>query len=442
MSKLYAGAGKVTIDPPKEYYPFPTNFGMTEESRNPCHVRALALDNTEKKILFVVFEMSDIPSHPDLMKRLSEASGYKEEEIIVAVTHNHSAPNDRSKMVKGADDKFAFFKEYAVTQACTAVRQAVSSMRKAKIGYGEIQSYCNVNRDKKTAYGFWVEGPAYDLYSNHTLAVVKITDEHDQMIAAMLNFGAHAVCAFCEKDADGKIKSSSNFPGIACEFVENHYGNDAVCIWTSGAAGNQDPLLFEYQYKEYEDGYVTRLDYPDGTGYLNMDILGTQQGADAVQCLESIVTAEEDEIALITSSVQIPARMKDPSFKIPPFGLRMGGRGERKPGDLPVMPELPKMVPDPDRMLDVAVQGIRLGHIGILLTSAEIYAEIGRDMMKASGLDNVFVITHIPGDGGYTLDKGSADHLVFQSFGAVEPGSMDEPLAEKARELSQKLFKN
>ena len=313
MSKLYAGAGKVTIDPPKEYYPFPTNFGMTDESRNPCHVRALALDNTEKKILFVVFEMSDIPSHPDLMKRLCEASGYKEEEIIVAVTHNHSAPNDRSKMVKGADDKFAFFKEYAVTQACTAVRQAVSSMRKAKIGYGEIQSYCNVNRDKKTAYGFWVEGPAYDLYSNHTLAVVKITDEQDRMIAAMLNFGAHAVCAFCAKDTDGKIKSSSNFPGIACEFVENYYGNDAVCIWTSGAAGNQDPLLFEYQYKEYEDGYVTRLDYPDGTGYLNMDILGTQQGADAVQCLESIVTAEEDEIALITSSVQIPTRMKDPS---------------------------------------------------------------------------------------------------------------------------------
>ena len=75
MYNLRAGASKVCIDPPKEMYPFPTNFGMTDESRNPCHVRALVLDNGKRKILFIVYEMSDIPSNPDLIPAISKASG-------------------------------------------------------------------------------------------------------------------------------------------------------------------------------------------------------------------------------------------------------------------------------------------------------------------------------------------------------------------------------
>ena len=440
--KLYCGAAKVTIDPPAEMYPFPSNFGMMDESRNPCHVRALALDNGERRILFVVYEMSDLPSDPGLAAALSEASGIPAEDIIIAVTHNHSAPNDRSKMVKGADDKFAFFRKYALEQGVKAAKEAVASLRPAKYGYGEIESMCSVNRDLRTSFGFWVEGPAYDLYTNRTLAVMKFTDEDGKLIAAMLNFGAHAVCAFCEKDADGKVKSSSNFPGIACEFVEKHYGDGAVCVWTSGAAGNQDPLLWEYQWLEYEDGYVTKIEYPEGTGYLNMDILGARQGADAIACLDGI-TADADSmpITYLKSKVPVQARKRDPNFKIPPFGLRMGGVGPRTDWSAPKMPELPVMIPDPDRVINYELDLLKLGNVGVILTSGELYAEIARDMMAAAPMDNTFVITHIPGEGGYTLDKGSKDHLVFQSFGGVEPGSADEPLINRTKELFEEALK-
>ena len=441
MYNLRAGASKVCIDPPKEMYPFPTNFGMTDESRNPCHVRALVLDNGKRKILFIVYEMSDIPSNPDLIPAISKASGIPEEDIILSVTHNHTAPNDRSKMVKDAEDKFAFFYHYTVQQGVRAAREAVASLRPARYGYGEIDSYCNVNRDKKTRFGFWVEGPAYDLYSNKTLAVLKFVDEDGQLIAAVLNYGAHAVCAFCEKDTDGKIKTSSNFPGIACEFVEQHYGNNAVCLWTSGAAGNQDPVLWDYQWLEYEDGYVTKIPYPDGTGYMNMDILGCQQGADAIACLDRIrPLAAEMPIRYCKSTVPVPAQKRDPSFQIPPFGLRMGGEGPRTDWSPPVFPLLPAMVPDPLHTVEYTLNVLLLGDVGIILTSGELYAEIARDMMAVSPVDKRFVITHIPGKGGYTLDKGSRDHMVFQAFGSVEPGSADALLIRKSRELMEKAL--
>ena len=118
----------------------------------------------------------------------------------------------------------------------------------------------------------------------------------------------------------------------------------------------------------------------------------------------------------------------------------MGGEGPRTDFNPPKMPEMPQMEPDPGRTIDYVLNVLRLGDTVIILTSGELYAEIARDMMAAVPAKDVFVITHIPGGGGYTLDKGSADHKTFQAFGGVEPGSTDDALAAKAVELVQQVF--
>lgn len=439
MYPLRVGAGKVCIDPPASEYPFPSTFGMMDAIRDSCYVRAIAIDNGEKKILFVIYELSDIPKVPDLEEKLGAVWGISKEDVILCVTHNHSSPSDMCKFPCD-ERKFELFKQIELEKGLEAVRQAVDTLRPAKWGYGEIESYCNVNRDLKTRFGFWVEGPAYTAYSNHTLACIKFVDENDKVIAAMLNFGAHAVCAFVQKDVDGKIKSSSNFPGIACRFVEEYYGDDCIAAWTSGAAGNQDPLLFDYQWLEYPDGYVTKISLPDGSGYVHMDIIGNQQGADAVTCLDGI-KADRDQmpITYLKSTVPIPSQMRDPNFKAPPFGLRMGGVGPRTDFSPPKFPEFPKMLPT-HTTIPYTLNLLMLDDLAVLLTSGELYAEIARDMMAAVPVKDSFVVTHIPGKGGYTLDKSSADHRTFQSFGGVKAGDADEPLCRRSAELVEQAL--
>lgn len=441
MYPLRVGAGKACIDPPASEYPFPSTFGMMDEIRDSCYVRSIAIDNGEKKVLFVIYELADLPRVPDLEEKLGALWGIGKEDVILCVSHNHSSPSDRCKFPCD-EKKLELFLEIELEKGLEAVRQAVDSLRPAKWGYGEIESYCNVNRDLKTRFGFWVEGPAYTAYSNHTLACVKFVDENDKVIAALLNFGAHAVCAFVQKDVDGKIKSSSNFPGIACRFVEEYYGDDCIVAWTSGAAGNQDPLLFDYQWLEYPDGYVTKISLPDGSGYVHMDIIGNKQGADAVTCLDGI-KAERDQmpITYLKSTVPIPAQMRDPNFKAPPFGLRMGGVGPRTDFSPPKFPEFPKMLPT-QTTIDYTLNLLMLGDLAVLLTSGELYAEIARDMMAAVPVKESFVVTHIPGKGGYTLDKSSADHRTFQSFGGVKAGDADEPLCRRSAELVEQALAN
>lgn len=435
MFNLKVGAARVRIDPPAEEYPFPSNFGMCDELRDPCYVRSIAIANGETQILFLVYESAGRPDIPDLTEQIALSCGVDKENIILTSTHNHTAPSDRCKF-PADPKKFDLYKKIELESSIAAAKQAVDSMRPARCGYGETESYCNVNRDLKTRFGFWVEGPCYSAYSNKTLAILKFTDMEGNLIAALMNYGAHAVCAFMQKDADGKIKTSSNFPGIACRFVEEYYGGDAVVAWTSGAAGNQNPILFDYQWYEYPDGYVTRISLPDGSGYVHMDTLGRQQGADAVRCLEQIETLwDEVQITYLKSKVPVPAQKRDPSFVMPPLGLRMGSVGPRTDFNPPTYPSLPEMLPDPDRYINFELDLLMLGDIAVILTSGELYAEIGRDIMAAAEAPHKFVITHIPGEGGYTLDRSSVDHKTFQAFGVVKPGGADIPLIERTMEL-------
>lgn len=440
MKPLRVGAARVCIDPPASEYPFPSNFAMCDEIRDPCHVRAVAMENGETRILLVVYELSDIPGIADLEARLGEVWGIEKENVILCMTHNHSSPCDKSK-IQASPEKFELFKKIELSAGIEAVKKAVASLKPARWGYGTVDSYCNVNRDLKTRFGFWVEGPNYTGYSNKKLACIKFVDENDRVIAAILNYGAHAVCAFLQKDSDGKMKSSSNFPGIACRFVEDYFGGDCVAVWTSGAAGNQDPLLFDYQWLEYPDGYVTKISLPDGSGYVHMDILGSQQGADAVTCLNRI-RADQDQmrITYLRSTVPIPKQQRDPGFRMPPMGLRMGGVGPRKDFSPPKFPEFPGMVPT-GTSVEYTLNLLMLDEVAVLLTSGELYAEIARDMMDALPVKDSFVITHIPGQGGYTLDKGSADHKTFQAFGGVKAGDADEPLRKRSVALVEQALR-
>lgn len=439
--QLKVGASKVCIDPPESEYPFPSNFSLCDSKYDECHVRSIAINNGEKTILFLVYELSDLPGIDNLESRISAAVGVHEKDIIIACTHNHSSPCDRSK-AGDFQEKFELFRKIELEAGIEAAKNAVESMRPAKCGFGTIDSYCNVNRDLKTSFGFWVEGPNYAGYSNKTLAVMKFVDNDGKLIAAMLNYGAHAVCAFAQKDVDGQVKTSGNFPGIACRFVEEYYGDDAVAVWTSGAAGNQDPILWDYQWFEYPDGYVTKISLPDGSGYVHMEAIGRQQGADAVKCLEGIKEyCEDGTVEYAKSTLSFPARMRSADSPKPgKFGFRMGGEGPRTDFSAPQMPALPILIPDPSRTIDFTLNVLRIGDVAVILTSGELYAEIARDMMEASPVKKSFVVTHIPGQGGYTLDKSSVDHKVFQAFGGVEPGSTDEPLANKTKELVEKVF--
>jgi hypothetical protein len=113
----------------------------------------------------------------------------------------------------------------------------------ARVGYGSGVSYLNVNRniiDPKTRR--WWEGPNYEGPSDKTVAVIMFESLDGEPIAVYYNYAMHAVTV-------GQLDLvSAVAPGAASKYIEESLDGDAVALWSSGAAGDQNPIYFQQTY--------------------------------------------------------------------------------------------------------------------------------------------------------------------------------------------------
>ena len=136
-----------------------------------------------------------------------------------------------------------------------SARQAKARLA-ARVGYGTGVSYININRniiDPKTRR--WWEGPNYEGPSDKTVAVMTFEDLRGQPIAVYYNYAMHAVML-------GQLdKVSGDVPGAASKYIEEAFDDKIVAVWSTGAAGDQNPIYFQQTYDLREirvKDYATR----------------------------------------------------------------------------------------------------------------------------------------------------------------------------------------
>ncbi|MBD5393158.1 MAG: hypothetical protein HDR71_02580 [Lachnospiraceae bacterium] len=455
MSELKVGAAKVSINPAPEMYPIPnriSDFGLEPMSQEAAYddmdCRAIAIETGKTKLMFLTFELAGAPDYPHYPEDISAATGFPSDLIFIMGTHNHSAPRYRKEQADTVElvEFIEKYEKIVYDAGIAACQKAAASMRPAKYGYGESVSNINVNRNLFTGGGYWVEGRNMEGFSDKTLSIIKFVDLEGKLIAALLNHGTHATNIYMLKDIDHKAKTSGNFTGIACRFVEEHYGNGAVAMWTSGAAGNQNPLLSHGLQYEYPDGWTTQMQYPDGTGYMQMEYMGRWHGVDCCRGIDKIVRYN-DRMPVFhrVKMIDLPSNQCVDGWPPKDFSIvRNGGQGERDLeavpyGKIPAPAKVPEMIPGEPRQLHLHL--LKMGNIALLLANAELFAEIGRDMKAASPYRNTIIITHHYGKKcNYIFDKTSKDVLLPMAYGGVVPGSSDELIVNGERDLFDEIL--
>ena len=123
------------------------------------------------------------------------------------------------------------------------MRLAQQKLTAARVGYGTGESYINVNRqiiDPKT--GKWWEGPNREGPSDKTVAVLKFESLSGEPLAVYYNYAVHGVIA-------GQLDQiSGDIPGATSRYVEDSFDDDVVAVWSTGAAGDQNPIYFQQTY--------------------------------------------------------------------------------------------------------------------------------------------------------------------------------------------------
>jgi hypothetical protein len=408
---LRVGAARVDVTPSPGELP-KSSLGIHDR----LHARAIVIESGASPAALVTVDAGSIPDAlwQTVTRQVEAELGIPPAQVLLTATHTHSAGGPRSP-------------EYA-QKIVDAVRQAKQNLAPARIGFGTGVSYINVNRhiiDPRT--NRWWEGANYDGPSDKTVAVLTFERVTGEPIAVYYNYAVHAVIA-------GQLDQvSGDIPGAASRYIEDATGDAIVAVWSSGAAGDQNPIYFQQTYDLREirvKEYATRgIDIsnamPPGGQGLNRDdpavarlmnqqkqmllSMGQFLGEEVLRVMRG--TTRKEAAAVIhgsTTTVQCPGRERTNQG-------RAGFEGTYKPAG-PV---------------EIRLSLLRIGDVMIGGVNAEVFSPIAQRLKRESPYKATMMATLTNGAArsGYVPDDASFGKQTFEVLSSrLQPGCAESAI--------------
>ena len=436
MRNLRVGAAKRCINPTEAMMPYPSfNRDPYTGIFSDCNMRAIVIDNGESLAAVLNFDLGGVPRPEPLKERIETETGIPKEHIFMSATHNHTGCDMVFSPEEGAQKKLQEYLELVNEKTAEAVKAAKSAMRPAHYGYGEGKSYVNGNRDMSTELGTFTQGYEPEGYCDRTVSVMKFVDENEKLICAIVNYGMHATLGYFDVDVDGRTKVSGNIPGVAQDYAEARFGEEAIILWQSAAAGDQNPQL--YCLRDYEqDGFPSMARTIPGLQYNMITLMGKQHGVDICKTINSIHSYNKNmPMKFAQSYIQLPSQKFPEGTNMQWINDITNHIYRIKPGE-----SLPNPILTPEKTVPLYVQEAILGDVAFVGLAAEIYALIGKACKDISPYKKTMIVTHVDRSIGYIIDKTSVEHNCFEQFGAVQAGVCDEIIAEGVRQLFDEMM--
>src|SRR5688572_6312899 len=226
VPSLRVGAARVDITPSPGERPR-NSLGVLDR----LFARAIVIESGSSTAALISIDAGGVPTPlwEAVTRQVESELQIPVANVLLTATHTHSAGGAR-----GPD---------YVRKIVESVRLASQRRTPARLGYGTGASYININRqivDPKT--GRWREGPNPDGPSDKTVAVLAFETAAGEPIAVYYNYAVHAVVA-------GQLDQvSGDIPGAASRYIEDSFDDTVIALWSSGAAGDQNPIYFQQTY--------------------------------------------------------------------------------------------------------------------------------------------------------------------------------------------------
>jgi neutral ceramidase len=399
---LRVGVVKVDITPAD-----PTGLANLWETRfegvhDKIYARALVLDNGAAMAAIVAVDTVEFADASALVQRIAKETGIPPSNIIMAATHNHNSPmvslQNAGGSRKNGPGAEAFVAKVE-NDLLGAVKRAKTMLQPARIGVGSGLCSINVNRDQLSPTGTYKLGRNPEGFSDRTVWVVKFESASGEPIALFMNYAVHAVVL-----GSKNTLLTGDLPGATARHVEQHYNDKIVALWTSGAAGDQNPVA---------TGHTTSVE----KNFNLAESLGLILGEEVIRVADGIKTTDTAvRIWGAEKMVTCPGKKTDPEAR---------ARGEVK-------------------FLDADPVNFRLGllmvdRIAFTAVSAEVVTKVYQRLRKESPFSNTIMVTLSNGRIGYIPDDAAYDNPTFEVNGApLKKGCGESTIVNGFLELMQK----
>lgn len=414
---LRAGAARVDITPAADAaLPMAGYGGRTQGFRgihDSVFVRAIVLDDGASQAALVAWESLFVPEAiwADTSRRIASEIGIPPERLLLSAVHDHGAPT------LPAGDATPQQQAYITTvenSAVEAVRRAKTQLQPARFGIGTATASVNVNRREFTAGRGWWLGFNENGPSDKTVTVLRFEDLTGKPIAFWINYPVHAVVM-----GPDNYQITGDLAGATSRFVEQHYlGNDrprsdagmrvrlkpeekvtgdgVVAVWTSGAAGDQNPVSTA-----------------SGEDFTLVDALGKVLGEAVLRAASDLKTTTEAVVRGAQKVATCPGRRVE-AGPTP--------RAEYKFNDSdPVNIRLTLLT-----INDAAIAGV----------SGEVFTLIARRLTRESRLKPTLMVTHTNGSSGYIPSDEEFEPVSYEvTASRLKPGCAENAIVNGFLEL-------
>jgi neutral ceramidase len=392
---LLAGTGRATIDPPPSQFPIRNgNDSPLIAVHDSLYARALALQSAGSKAILLVVDVINLPDefYEQAVSRVAERSAVPRDHVLIAATHTHTVP-----WAMGSG-----YGELVIAGMLAAVGQAQQRLEPVRVGTANGLAHININRDEPTATGF-ILGQDPEGASDKTVRVAGFFRSDGSPLAIIANYAVHAVSLY-SSDTAGEHAAliSADIPGVVDRFVDEHYGAQRTeTLWTSGAAGDQNPILMSFHAEPQSDGRIVTSDMRSA-GFMVTQRLGQ------ALALEVIRVTDRVEPRPVTTAVRTAQAVMSCPDKT-----------------------------NPSLMRPLRISYLGIGPVDLLGISGEVGTLIDRHLRERLGGRSPLLLTLTNGYSGYLPDDASFGRGNTFEVGKslIAPGCAEELIITRTQEL-------
>jgi hypothetical protein len=380
---LRAGTGRASIDPPSALLPIRNNNDSPLTGvHDSLYSRAVVLESGPTRAILVVSDVIILPDelYERAVERIATTYSVPRDHIFLSATHAHTVP-------------WSFEHGYADTVVqgmLAAIAEGRQHLEPVTVGIGSGRAFINMNRDELTPKGF-ILGQDPEGVSDKTVRVAGLFRADGSALAILSNYAVHAVALY-SSDTVGKGAAmvSADITGVVDRFVDERYAaSRTLSLWTSGAAGEQNPVQMSFNAEPQSNGTVLATDLgPAG-----------------------LVLTERLGQALAREVVRVADRLKPAAATQP---LRAAQVVVRCPSKL-----------DPSKDLPIRISHLGIGPLDLIGVSGELATPVDQRLRERIGAraDRLQTLTLTNGYSGYLPDdasyaRGTSFEVTKTSFAA------------------------
>ncbi len=365
--------------------------------RDPIYARALVMADGSTTAAIVAVDLVEYGNTRSLRERIARELAIPADHIMIAATHNHSAPRGgpptpgTSSVTQKRPWSTPEYTQQADDTVVEALRKAKATMQPARLAVGsgtvDVNTYRYALSQGRWRAGFNPDGP-----SDKTVWVLKFENTAGEPIALMMNYAVHPNVMTGSGTAEHQDLIWGDISGAAERYVEQQFQDKVVAMWTLGAAGDQ----YAKFNKEFDKAWANT------PGVELAEMQGRMIGMEVLQTAARMAPA--------TPTVHIQAVQRAVACEMKP--QTGGGPGGAQAGPQQQQPvQQVAATQQPAGKLDIQLGLIRINGVAITSVSGEVSTNIYSHLRKVSPFKDTIMATLVNDRAGYIPDEENWERM-------------------------------